>query len=120
MVKIAVATEGQMVAEHFGHCSQYSLFDIEGGKVIGREVITNPGHQPGFLPGFLADLGVNCVIVGGIGARAVELFGARGIEVITGARGPVEEAVSAYLGGNLKSTGSTCSHDHEGHEGCEH
>ncbi|QGP93871.1 Dinitrogenase iron-molybdenum cofactor [Neomoorella glycerini] len=120
MVKIAVATEGTMVAEHFGHCSQYSLFTVEDGKVISKEVIANPGHQPGFLPGYLANLGVHCVIVGGIGARAVELFGERGIEVISGVAGPVEAAVNAYLSGNLKSSGSTCSHDHGGHEGCEH
>ncbi|MEW8959479.1 hypothetical protein MHOCP_17990 [Moorella humiferrea] len=117
-MKIAVATEGTMVAEHFGHCSQYSLFTVKDGKVIGREVIANPGHQPGFLPNYLADLGVNCVIVGGIGARAVELFGERGIEVISGAYGPVEAAVHAYLAGSLKSSGGTCSHDHGGHEGC--
>ncbi|BCV21713.1 dinitrogenase iron-molybdenum cofactor biosynthesis [Moorella sp. Hama-1] len=119
-MKIAVATEGSMVAEHFGHCSQYSLFNVADGKVSSKEVIANPGHQPGFLPGYLADLGVTCVIVGGIGSRAVELFCEQGIEVISGAAGPVDAAVKAYLDGNLQSTGGTCNHDLEGHEGCDH
>lgn len=119
-MKIAVATEAGMVAEHFGHCPQYSLFNVNEGQVVSKEVIANPGHQPGFLPGYLADLGVTCVIVGGIGARAVELFTERGIEVISGAAGPVDAAVRSYLEGNLKSTGGTCSHDHDGHEGCDH
>ncbi len=116
-MKVAIATDGNMVAEHFGRCSQYSLFNIADGKVISKEVIANPGHQPDFLPGYLADLGVTCVIVSGIGSRAVNLFCEKGIDVISGAGGPIEAVVNAYLGGRLQSTGETCSHDHEGHEG---
>jgi len=119
-MKIAVATEGNMVAEHSGHCPRYSLFDVNGGQIVSKEVIANPGHQPGFLPGYLAGLGVTCVIVGGIGSRAVDLFCEKGIEVISGAGGPIEAVVNAYLGGRLQSTGGTCSHDYEGHEGCGH
>lgn len=114
-MKIAVATEGNMVAEHFGHCSQYTLFEVEDQRVISKTVIPNPGHQPGFLPGYLANLGVNCVIAGGMGARAVELFAERGIQTITGASGPVDEVVHAYLRGNLQTRGGFCDH---GHHGC--
>ncbi|MGB9660923.1 MAG: NifB/NifX family molybdenum-iron cluster-binding protein [Moorellaceae bacterium] len=116
-MKIAVATEGNMVAEHFGHCSQYTLFQVEGQRVISKTVIPNPGHQPGFLPGYLASLGVNCVIAGGMGTRAAELFAEHGIQTVTGASGPVDEVVGAYLRGDLRTRGGFCDHGHHGH-GC--
>ncbi|SMB99644.1 Predicted Fe-Mo cluster-binding protein, NifX family [Thermanaeromonas toyohensis ToBE] len=115
-MKIAVATEGNMVAEHFGHCSHYTLFEVKSGEILSKTVIPNPGHQPGFLPGYLASLGVECVIAGGMGARAMELFAQQGIETITGVGGLVDEAVREYLRGNLKSQGGPCQHDH--HHGC--
>ena len=117
-MKIGVATEGNLVAEHFGHCSHFSLFDVEESKVTKKEVVANPGHQPGVLPPFLGSLGVNCVIVGGIGARAVELFGQQGIEVIMGASGQAEQVVEDYINGSIKSRGSACSHEHGEHKGC--
>ncbi|NLW07692.1 MAG: dinitrogenase iron-molybdenum cofactor [Clostridia bacterium] len=117
-MRIGVATEGNMVAAHFGHCPHYSLFDVEDGKIVNKELVASPPHQPGVLPPFLGNLGVNCVIVGGIGARAVELFRQQGIEVIMGASGPVEEVVKAYLNGEIESSGTVCSHEHGEHGGC--
>ncbi|MDK2820931.1 MAG: hypothetical protein PWP31_896 [Clostridia bacterium] len=109
-MKIAVANEGNMVAEHFGHCSKFSLFDIENGKVISREDIDNPGHKPGFLPVYLGNLGVKCVIVGGIGSRAVQLFAERGIEVIRGANGSIDAVIDTYLDGKLFDNDNMCDH----------
>jgi len=109
-MKIAVATDGNMVSEHFGHSPTYTIVNVENGKITSKEIIPNPGHQPGFLPSYLGNLGVNCVIVGGIGARAVELFGRNGIEVIMGAVGPVDTVIENYINGTLQSTESICSH----------
>jgi len=115
-VKIGVAKEGKMVSQHFGHCEGFQVFDVEGGKVIKQEFVQSPGHRPGFLPPYLAEKGVNVVIAGGMGATAQELFQERGISVIVGAQGPMEDVVDQYLKGNLVSTGSICSeHAHEGH-----
>jgi predicted Fe-Mo cluster-binding NifX family protein len=41
--------------------------------------------------------GVNCIIAGGMGPRAVELFRQNNIEVVLGAEGNVDEVVSKYL-----------------------
>ena len=55
---IAVATEENMVAQHFGRCPEYTLFKLVEGAVSEENVIPNPGHEPGFLPGYLANLAV--------------------------------------------------------------
>lgn len=112
---IAVASEGDQITEHFGHCRNFNLYEAEGDKITKSESIPNPGHKPGFLPNYLHDLGVKVIISGGIGGGAVDIFCERGIEVIAGARGDAKEAAQAYLDGTLVSSGSVCrDHMHEG------
>lgn len=116
-MKIAVASEGKMVTEHFGHCENFNIFDIDNNQLIRTESIANPGHKPGFLPNFLNNMGVNVIISGGMGSGAIEIFNEKGIEVITGATGDAEAAVKSYLTGELKSTGSVC-HEHQHSNEC--
>lgn len=117
MIKIAVASENEMVTEHFGHCVNFNIFEAENDRIVKSESIPNPGHKPGFLPNFLNDMGVNVVISGGMGGGAIDIFNEKGIEVIVGVSGDVEAAVEAYLKGFLKSTGSVC-HEHQHHDEC--
>jgi predicted Fe-Mo cluster-binding NifX family protein len=109
-VKIAVATENNAVAPHFGHCPQYTLVEVDGGKILEQKVIPNPGHEPGFLPGYLASLGVSCIIAGGMGGRAQDLFAAEKIETFVGISGTVQQVIADYLSGDLKSGVSMCDH----------
>jgi predicted Fe-Mo cluster-binding NifX family protein len=111
-MKIAVACEGKTVAQHFGHCEGFTIFEAQGQQITDRQFIPNPGHKPGFLPVFLSEKGANVIISGGMGGGAVDLFNEKGIQVITGASGDAEAAVRAYLQGTLKSTGSVC-HEHQ-------
>jgi len=114
-MKIAVACEGKMVTEHFGHCEGYRIFKVDDKEIKGEELIPNPGHQPGFLPLFLKEKEVDVIISGGMGGRAINLFNEAGIEVITGAAGGAEAVVKSYIEGKLKSTGSVCNeHRHAG------
>ena len=117
MLKIAVASERAMVTEHFGHCENFNIYDVENGKIIRNESIPNPGHKPGFLPNLLNDMGVKVIISGGMGGGAQEIFREKGIEVITGAQGYAEAAVKSYLKGELQSTDSIC-HEHRHHDEC--
>ncbi len=112
MVKIAVASENEMVTEHFGHCKNFNIFEAENNQIVKNESIPNPGHKPGFLPNFLNDMGVNVVISGGMGGGAIDIFNEKGIEVIVGASGNAKAAAQAYLHDRLKSTGSVC-HEHQ-------
>lgn len=116
-MKIAVASEKEMVTEHFGHCVNFNIFEAENDQIIKSESIANPGHKPGFLPNFLNDMGVNVIISGGMGQGAIDIFNEKGIEVITGAAGNAKAAASSYLKGELVSTGSVC-HEHQHHDEC--
>ena len=116
-MKIAVATEGQNVTEHFGHCESFMIYEVENGEIVREELVQNPGHKPGFLPNFLADRGVEVIISGGMGGRAIDLFNERNIEVIVGASGDARTAVVSYLKSELETTGSVC-HEHKYHGEC--
>ena len=109
-MKVAISTEGDYVSDHFGRCSQYTLVEVEGGKVLTREVIDNPGHQPGFLPGFLAERGVTYVVTGGMGPRAQSLFAQQGIESVVGVSGRVDEVIEKFLKGELEGEENPCDH----------
>lgn len=117
MLKVAVASENGMVTEHFGHCEGFMIFETEDQQVVKSQIITNPGHKPGFLPNFLADRGVNVIISGGMGGGAVAIFNERNVEVVVGASGEAKAAVEKYLQGDLRTTGSVC-HEHQYHDEC--
>ncbi len=114
-MKLAIAAEKNEVAQHFGRCPEYIIVDISSeGIVEEKTVLPNPGHEPGFLPGYLAQMGVNCIIAGGMGPRAQTLFAEQNIETIVGVTGQAEEIIKSYLSGNLVSGSSLCEHP-EGH-----
>jgi predicted Fe-Mo cluster-binding NifX family protein len=117
MFKIAVASENQMVTEHFGHCSNFNIFEVENKQIVKSESIPNPGHRPGFLPNYLNEMGVNVVISGGMGGGAIDIFNQKGIEVVLGVSGNAKVVAESYLNGTLKSTGSVC-HEHQHHAEC--
>ena len=113
-MKIVVASNGEKVSSHFGHCGQFLVFNIVNNAVVSREVLPYPGHKPGLLPRYLYDAGTNVIIAGGMGGSAVSMFNERGIEVVIGNTGDACEVVSKYLKGELKSVGSECtSHSFE-------
>lgn len=111
MLKVAVASEHQTVTEHFGHCENFNLYEVENNKIVKEESIPNPGHKPGFLPNFLNEQGVDVIISGGMGGGAIRIFNEKNIEVIVGASGDAKKAAKAWARGELKSTGSVC-HEH--------
>ena len=108
-MKIAISTDGDFVSAHFGRCPEYTILDIENGKVIRKEVVENPGHHPGFLPQFLKDRGVNCIVAGGMGMRAKELFSEAKIDTILGVEGKVQDAIDKLIAGTLEGGESICT-----------
>lgn len=112
MMRIATPCNGTEIWGHFGHCETFRIYDVENGSIVKEECIPNPGHRPGFLPNFLADMGVEVIIAGGMGGGAVDIFNERNVEVVVGAQGDAKKAVVSYLNGELVTTGAVC-HEHE-------
>lgn len=102
--------EGKLTA-HFGHCKEFAIIDVNDKQIIKKEILEPPPHEPGVLPKWLSDLGTNVVIAGGMGQRAVSLFGQSGITVITGAPSLTpEELVTSYLNNQLVIGDNVCDH----------
>ena len=109
-MKIAIATDGTEVSAHFGRCQAYLVAEVRDGEVVSREVVPNPGHEPGRLPHLMQDLGVKCLIAGGRGPRARQMLADFNIEAITGAYGDLEQILARYAAGELEDMGNTCEH----------
>ena len=111
-MKFAVPTYDKKLCAHFGHCEAFALIDADGEGKLGNETyVVPPPHEPGLLPPWIAQQGVNCVIAGGMGARAQQLFAEQGVKVVTGAQGEYpREVVENYLKGTLVTGANTCDH----------
>ena len=111
-MKAAISTDQGYVSAHFGRCSTYTIIEIREGRVLSREEIPNPGHQPGFLPQFLSEKGVNCIIAGGMGPRAQALFAQKNIEAVIGVQGTVDEVIEKFIKQELEAGEDLCGHQH--------
>lgn len=107
-MKIAISTDGSFVSPHFGRCPQFTIIEVEDGESISKQVIDNPGHHPGYLPQYLHEKGVGCIIAGGMGMRATQLFDQVGIKTIMGVTGEIDEVIDQILKGTLKGGESLC------------
>ncbi|NCO24248.1 MAG: dinitrogenase iron-molybdenum cofactor [Candidatus Infernicultor aquiphilus] len=107
-MKIAISTDAGFVSAHFGRCPSFTIAEIEEGKVLKIEEINNPGHQPAFLPNFLAEYGVEYIICGGMGNRAQMLFAEKKITPVIGVTGKIEEVIEKFVQGKLKGGESFC------------
>jgi len=108
-MRIAISTDGKYVSEHFGRCPSFTLVDIDNGKLINRTIIDNPGHSPGYIPEFLHEKGVSCIVCGGMGLRAKEIFEHLGIQLIMGIEGSVEDIINTIKTGVLEGKDSICT-----------
>ena len=112
-MRFAIPLADGKLAVHFGHCASFALLDVDPSTkaLICRQDVDTPPHQPGLLPPWLAERGVNRIIAGGMGQRGQQLFVAQGIEVIVGAPVDTPEAlVTQCLSGTLKVGGNACDH----------
>ena len=112
-MRFAIPTADNKLCQHFGHCDIFTIIDVdEATKTIkSTQQMEPPPHEPGVLPVWLHEKGVNTVIAGGMGQRAQQLFSQNQINVVVGA--PVdspENLVLAYLNDTLQSGVNLCDH----------
>ena len=119
-MKIAVTYDNGNIFQHFGKTEFFKVYEVEDNKVISSEVIGSNGTGHGALAGLLAEQDVDVLICGGIGGGAQAALEEAGVELCAGAQGDVDQAVEAYLKGELVSTGANCDHHHEEGHSCGH
>jgi predicted Fe-Mo cluster-binding NifX family protein/MinD-like ATPase involved in chromosome partitioning or flagellar assembly len=112
-MRIAIPVVDGSLSMHFGHCERFVFFDVDPDekKIVSRQSEDSPPHQPGMLPPWMHERGVNVVIAGGMGIRAQRLFDEHGVKVLVGAPAEDPESiVERYLAGTLETGANVCDH----------
>lgn len=119
VMRIAVTYENGQIFQHFGHTEQFIVYDVENGEIVNQQILFTMGSGHGALAGFLKMNMVDVLICGGIGGGAQTALAEAGIKLFGGVSGSADDAVKAYLAGNLGYNPDVkCSHhDHEHSEG---
>lgn len=110
-MKFAIPLADGKLTAHFGHCKEFALIDVEENIIKKKEMLVPPAHEPGVLPRWLHEQGVNVIIAGGMGNKAQVLFNEQNIQVVTGAQ-PLEpeELINSYLDKSLTTGNNLCDH----------
>jgi len=127
-MRVAISADNRngldsVVSPHFGRCPYYVLIDLNGREVRQVDAVENPyygQHVPGAVPGFIRSQGVDVMLTGGMGRRAIGFFQQYGIEAVTGAAGTVRHALEQYLDGGLRGAApcrESIAHRHEDEPG---
>lgn len=107
-MKIAVSATAPSasapVEERFGRCACFVVFD-ENGNML--ETIINEGAASAEGAGIrtarlLIDRGVNVVLTGRVGPKAMQALPAAGMVVYTGVAGTVAESLERYRQGRMQ------------------
>ena len=101
-MKIAVTYENGQIFQHFGHTSQFKVYEIQNNQITSSQVVDTAGSGHGALAGFLMEHGIDTLICGGIGGGAQNALAQAGIKLYGGVAGDADAAVQALLENNLQ------------------
>jgi predicted Fe-Mo cluster-binding NifX family protein len=123
--KIAVITDdGNTISQHFGRAAYYLVATVENGQIVNRELRSKLGHthfvnqphseeKPGQMHGMdtdshnkhlqMAESIADCeaLLCRGMGMGAYQSMQARGIRPVVTDIAAIDEAVMAYIEGNI-------------------
>jgi len=104
-MKIAVTATGPSLDDHveprFGRCAYFLIVDTDSTEF---EAMENPNTALGGGAGIqsaqlMAEKGVQAVLTGNCGPNAFQVFGAAGVQVITGVSGRARDAIGQFKAG---------------------
>jgi ATP-binding protein involved in chromosome partitioning len=112
--KIAIPVVDELMTMHFGHCQKFAIFETKNDQIIHMDLIDPPVHERGMFPVFLAKQGVNVIISGGMGLKALDLFARHKIEVYLGASAETPKSlVEKLLQNKLENGENLCEEDNK-------
>lgn len=112
-MKIAIPVANEKLCMHFGHCEVFKIYDINENEKIVNETksVEPPPHEPGKLPIWIKEQGVDLVLAGGIGQRAKQLLLSHSVNVISGIEGPIpNKIIIDFMNNNLAIGDNACNH----------
>ena len=123
-MKIALATDDDMgldavISHHFGRCPYYIVVDVDDKEIKDVKAVKNPFYeshgQAGEVPNFIHSLGVDVIISGGMGPKAIGFFQQLGIQALTGASGIVGDVIKNYMNGQIDGAVPCSDHSSSHH-----
>ncbi|MBW2603810.1 MAG: DUF5320 family protein [Deltaproteobacteria bacterium] len=121
-MKIAITSTGPTLDDpvdpRFGRCAYFVIVEANG---ISFEAFDNESIALGGGAGiqsaqFVVSKGVDAVITGNCGPKALQTLSAAKVEIFVGQSGTVREVVEKYKRGDIKSTDTPNVTDHYGME----
>ena len=111
-LKIAIPVIDDLMAMHFGHCQKFAIAETTNDQIVHIDLIDPPVHERGKYPFFLAQKGVNVVISGGMGMKALDFFARNNIDVYLGVSAEKPETlVEKFLQNKLEFGHNFCEED---------
>lgn len=110
-MKIAVSTDGQrlgsQVSPVFGRCPYFTVAEIRDGEVVDSNALENSGMGQASGAGtaavqLLGDEGVDVVISGAVGPKALSALKQWDIDIFKAEPGSVEENIDKFLSEELE------------------
>ncbi|WP_010296377.1 NifB/NifX family molybdenum-iron cluster-binding protein [Clostridium senegalense] len=116
-MKIAMPKNGEYINQHFGKSECFFIADLDGSNIKECKEISSKDlqHNHGGLSQLLVNEGVSVVITGGIGQGAYNALKEKGLDVIRGVNGNVNDVISSFISGKLKDKKVLCNHHGEHH-----
>lgn len=100
-MKIAVTYDNGNIFQHFGHTSQFKIYEITDKKITASYIMDTNGSGHGALAALLASADIKILICGGIGAGAQNALAEADIKLYGGVTGNADDAVAAFLADKL-------------------
>jgi len=100
-MKICVPTMGEggmqeAICQHFGRAPTFTIVDLDSGVIKVLPNVSEHMGGKGLPTETIFAEGVQVMIVGGLGPKAVSAFNQAGIDVFVGAAGTVKDAVGDW------------------------
>lgn len=115
-MKIAFAKDQNKVAAHFGRCNDFRIVEIIDNKVLNTQDVYDDQHTHHNRAAYLKQLGVEILVVSGLGEHAHQTMTKEGIQVLDGQQLSLNEALARFILGKLTEELKGHAHDHHDHD----
>ena len=96
-MRIAVATDRDFVADHFGCAPACTIFEVEDGVVRELLVLPNPGFPHAFWGELFVRNSVTAVVAGTMGQLNQSILKGWNIQVILGVSGSIDDLLERVV-----------------------